>query len=450
MRCFSISWMKGGAVMTNMIALNTVYNHYLTTYSRGSASKYDAHKRSELRNIYNSIVKLNKESPLYLLKTNRNTNAFVVGIKEGATELHNTIVSLGGMSENQLLNKKVAFSTDENIVSAQYINEKNDGDWIPSYDIEVRALASPQINLGNYLPSDSMELPAGTYSFDVNIHNMNYEFQYNITEEDTNKMIQEKLARLISGAGIGIDATVETAGDLSALRLVSSATGVPIGKDTLFSVSDTHSSKMPGSVDYFGIAEVTRPSSNALLLINGVEKSVSSNHFTLEKTYELTLNGVSPVEGQSVTVSVKNDTESLGENINKLIGGYNSFLRLASHSSGRQIKKDHLLREMKGITSVYKNGLHNAGMDIGDDGSLSLNSDAYSQSLETGDAKQTVAMIRNFADSLLRKTSQISLDPMQYVDRTMVAYKNPARQGRNYATPYVTSAYSGMMFNSYC
>ncbi len=436
--------------MSNMIALNTVYNHYLTTYSRSSASKYDAHKRSELRNIYNSIIKLNKESPLYLLKTNKNTHAFAVGIKEGATELHNTIVSLGGMSEDQLLNKKVASSTDENIVSAQYINDQTNIDNIPSFEIEVRSLASPQVNLGNYLPSDSMNLPAGTYSFDVNIHNMNYEFQYNITEEDTNKTIQDKLARLISGANIGINATVETDGDLSALRLVSSATGVPIGKDALFSVSDTHSSKTPGSVDYFGIAEVTRPASNAQVIANGVEKSVSSNHFTLEKTYELKLNGVSPVEGQSVTVSVKNDMESLGENINRLIGGYNSFLRLAAHSSSRQIKKDNLLREMRGITSVYKNGLLNVGMDIGDDGSLKLNEDAYSQSLETGDAKQTISMIRNFADSLLRKTSQISLDPMQYVDRTMVAYKNPARQGRNYATPYVTSAYSGMMFNSYC
>ena len=111
--------------MTNMVALNTVYNHYLTTYSRGSASKYDTHKKSELRNVYNSIVKLNKESPLYLLKTNRNTHAFAVGIKEGATELHNVIASIGGLDENQLLNKKVAFSTDENILTAQYIGKNH-------------------------------------------------------------------------------------------------------------------------------------------------------------------------------------------------------------------------------------------------------------------------------------------------------------------------------------
>ena len=41
----------------------------------------------------------------------------------------------------------------------------------------------------------------------------------------------------------------------------------------------------------------------------------------------------------------------------------------------------------------------------------------------------------------------ISLNPMKYVNKTVVAYKNP---GHNFANPYVTSNYSGMMFNYYC
>ena len=56
--------------------------------------------------------------------------------------------------------------------------------------------------------------------------------------------------------------------------------------------------------------------------------------------------------------------------------------------------------------------------------------------------------IQNFGASLLRKTSQISLNPMEYVDKKIVAYKNPTHE--NFATPYITSEYSGMMFNSYC
>ena len=231
-----------------MLALSSVYNHYRTTYAQGAITKYDAHKKSELRDIYNSIIRLNKESPLYLPDTSKRSQAFAIGIKESARGLHNVIASLGGLSENELLNKKAAYSTNEDILTAQYVGDANREDEIPSFDVEVRSLASPQVNFGSFLPSDSMQLPTGTYSFDVNIHNTKYEFQYNITDGDTNLSIQEKLVRLIKGAGIGIDATVETDGNLSAIRLVSSNTGSPLGRPSLFTVSDTPSSMEAGSV----------------------------------------------------------------------------------------------------------------------------------------------------------------------------------------------------------
>jgi flagellar hook-associated protein 2 len=48
---------------------------------------------------------------------------------------------------------------------------------------------------------------------------------------------------------------------------------------------------------------------------------------------------------------------------------------------------------------------------------------------------------------MLRKTRQIAINPMEYVNKTIVAYKNP---GKNFADPYTTSAYSGFLFNNYC
>jgi len=431
-----------------MLALSSVYNHYLTDYARGTITKYDTHKKSELRDIYNSIVKLNKESPLFLPDTSKRSQIFAIGIKEGARELHNVIASLGGLNENELLNKKAAFSTNEDILSAQYIGETGGEEEIPSYEIEVRSLASPQVNFGSFLPSDSMQLTPGTYSFDINIHNTKYEFQYNIGENDTNLDIQEKLARLIKGSGIGVDASVETDGNLSALRLVSTNTGAPVGKPALFTISDTHSSMDSGSVGYFGIGQVTRPSTNAELIINGVEQSIPSNRFTLENTYELTLNGISPVEGQTATVSVKDDMESLQENVGRLVKEYNSFIDYAYQNSGRRIKNTDLLREMRSIATRYEDGLNHIGLSIGENGSLGSDQSAYVQSLDDGEAKQMIATMRGFADSLFRKTSQISLDPMRYVEQRIVAYKNPAKE--HFATPYITSPYTGMMFNSYC
>lgn len=52
-----------------MAAIDTAYNYYLSTYRKQSASRYDSHKKSELRNIYNTIVKINKDSPSIRLNT---------------------------------------------------------------------------------------------------------------------------------------------------------------------------------------------------------------------------------------------------------------------------------------------------------------------------------------------------------------------------------------------
>lgn len=432
----------------NTTALNTVYNNYLTSYAPKGTSSYDTHKKSELRGVYNSIVKLNKESPLYLINATSDTNEFAIGIKEGARELRNTIVSLGGASENEMLNKKTAYSSNENIATASYIGDSTDTDSVPSLEIEVKNLASPQINTGNFLPSNSMELSTGSYSFDISINDLNYEFQFNVNKEDTNKDLQDRLSRLITNSNIGLKATtLEDADGNSALRLESCATGLQYGKDVLFTITDDRTSQTAGAVDYLGIDDVSRLSSNSNFLLNGQEKSTASNNFTIEKTYEVTLNGLSSTEGETATIGLKNDTESLTENINHLVNGYNDFIRAASEHSISQSKSSNLLSEMNRISSYYKNGLDSLGLQSNLDGYMSVDTKQLENAANSDDAKQLFSSVKDFANSLFRKSNEVSLNPMQYVNKTVVAYKNP---GKNFANPYVTSAYSGMMFNSYC
>ena len=105
-------------------------------------------------------------------------------------------------------------------------------------DIEVKQLATPQENLGYFLPDLATTLAPATYSFDIAINDMNYEFQFNIGEGDTNRQITERLSRLINNADIGITADVTESDSRYALRLTSDATGVPNGKAYHFQVSD--------------------------------------------------------------------------------------------------------------------------------------------------------------------------------------------------------------------
>ena len=229
--------------------LNTVYNNYLTTYTPKSITRYDTHKKSELRSVYNSIVKLNKESPWYLPTTNKDTQHYAVDIKENARLLRNTLAGLGGLEEQDLFNQKSAYSTDENIVSATFVGTQAPEGTSPEFTMEVQALATSQENMGLFLDNTAVTLKPDTYSFDVAINDMNYEFQFSISENETNRDVQERLVRLINNSGIGIRASLmETDASRTALRLESDATGISLGKDSIFTISDNHTSKAAGTV----------------------------------------------------------------------------------------------------------------------------------------------------------------------------------------------------------
>ncbi len=433
--------------MAYSAALNTVYNYYLTTYTKGS-TKFDTHKNSELRNIYKSIVKLNREAPLSIFDSTKDTREFAVGIKENSRTLSNTIASLGGMDETQLLSKKIAYSSNEDFVSAEYVGNFPDDADIPSYSIEVKSLASPQVNVGKYLPDLPSSLPVDTYSFDLNINDMNYEFQFAVHEHETNKEIQTRLSRLINNSDIGLKADILTdENGNSALRITSVSTGIPEGKNNIFAIGDSHTSKKAGAVSYFGINYVARDASNASFLLNGEEKTASSNSFTVEKTYQITLNGVRSTEGETATIGLKTDTESLTDNVTALVDAYNTFMDNTASFLNSQPKCPRLVSEMKGVAALYRNELDAVGLKMGNDGKISIDKDALRQSALEDGAKETFSSVHNFAEALMRKTKQISLDPMQYAMSKIVAYKNP---GKNFAPSYITSAYSGMFFNSYC
>ncbi len=433
----------------NAAALNTVYNHYLTTYApKGINSQYDTHKKSELRGVYNSIVKMNKEAPLAILDTSRDTQQFAVGLKESARSLHNSIASLVTGDVESLLYKKAAYSTDENVAAAKFIGESDAiSEEGSSFTLEVKHLATSQTNKGRYLDADEkVSLPPGAYSFDIGINNLNYEFQFKINEGDTNKTLEERLSRLVNEAEIGLVAEVDENDEGGvALSLSSKATGRINDSDNIFRVSDDKTSRMNGTVGYLGIGETTTPASNAEFIINGEEKSAYSNNFSVGKIYEINLNGLSGDE--PVIIGIKHDHEYLRDNLRKLIGGYNDFLKNTTPYLEKQPYSNRVLNELSGITGEYSEELNNIGILKNQDGELTFNEGKLIEALDGEDAGEKFEAIKDFSKALIRKTDNISLNPMNYAHKTIVAYKNP---GHGYASPYVTSAYSGMMFNSYC
>ncbi len=435
--------------MADITTLNTVYNHYMTTYApEGSNSKYDAHKKSELKNVVNSIVKLNKDAPLFLIDNSPETKEFAVSLKESARQLKNTISSLSVENGDEMLSKKTVSSSNDSIVSAAYIGSPGNDGSPPGIEVTVKQLASGQINTGRGMPPDEMGLPPDTYSFDIRSRDIDYEFQFNINEGDTNKTIEEKLARLITRSNIGIHAeTVEDENGNISLSLKSDDTGVKADSAFLFEVSDDKTSKTRGAVDYFGINNVVKSPSDAEYTINGEPMNSSTNSINYGKFYELNLKNVTEGD-ETVSIGVKTDVESLTDNISHLIMGYNAFMQNASRYLDSQPHSNALVREMSGLSAGFNNELESLGVNFNDDGQITLDKNLIQQTAQEDDSLMRFDNVKKFANNILNKANSIALDPLQYTNKKIVAYKDP--NANNFASPYITSNYSGMMFSSYC
>ena len=434
----------------NLDARNQVYNHYVAEYAPKTNTPLDTHKKSDLRKIYNSIVKLNKESPLYLLDTSKEAKSYAVGLKESARAFRNAVAATSSsIGDEDVLDQKIAYSSKPEIASAKYIGDSTGGALAPTFSLSVAQLASPQTNVGHALKSDDrVSLPPDSYSFDLSINDFNYEFQFQLKEEDTNKEVQERLQRLINNADIGIEASIleDTDGN-SSLKLTSTASGKVGDRDIFFHISDENTSMTRGIVDYLGMNRLATPAQNALFEINGIERTATSNTFSVEKAYEVTLQGLSTDPGDVTQIGLKNDVDSLSENIHALADSYNQFVKDISNAPGAHAKSSQLLTELSYITRHYAPNLDALGLNFEQDGTLQVDDDKLQTAAADDNAKENFGDVKDFANAMLRKSNQISLNPMEYINKTIVAYKNP---GKNFPNPYVTSNYSGMLFNNYC
>ena len=434
--------------MANTI-MTTVYNHYMTTYSPlKSDARLDSHKKSELKNIYSNIIKLNKEAPLYLFDRSENTTNVALSLKKNTRQLQHTILDTAGTTEQDLFKNKVAYSSNTKVADVKFIGENHEfTEDTTTYELEVHKLASGQVNSGWLIAKDEKSIIPGNYSFDVSMNNMAYEFQFSVSEEDTNYSIQSKLARLFNHANIGLNASImEGPDDTFALKVTSNQTGENIVSDKpLFTIHNT-TSDGTDIVDYLGIDYIANQASNAYFSINGTPNSTTSNHFTIDKNFEITLNGVTAEQGEPTTIGIKTNVESLKDNIYNLIVGYNSFLKAADElrtitSSGK------LSYEVTNVAKLYRNELDAVGINITEKGALSIDDNLLTQTANSEEAYDLLSPIKDFSSSLFQKGEEISRHPLEYANKKIVTYKNPCK---SFTSPYAISNYSGLLFNSYC
>lgn len=429
--------------------INSVYNYYAAQYGHREYSKYDTHSKAQLKSTFGRLQKINSQTPSYKIDFSDAALKYAIDLKENARELSQIADELSDESTDSITYKRSATSSSPQVIDAEYIGDSCVQDYEP-LEVTVSQLACPQTNTGNFLQPNSKPFAAGEYSFDLQVQDLTYQFEFGVNDTDTVTDTQQKIARLINQADIGLNAQLLTDGlGNSAISITSDATGIRGISPTIFHIQSQNSSDASDSntelVSTLGLDRVTQYPANAVYSVNGTTATSVSNEVTIDNNYKLTFfdtTGKAPV-----TISMNTDTDAIADSIGELIGGYNNLISVTANDANEHFEgNEKLKKDFAGIAKSYNHLLNENGLSVTDNGTIAVDRDAIISAADNGTLGDIFSGLNAFKQAVQKKAEDISLNPMDYVNNKIIAYKNPLRPTND---PYNLSAYTGMIFDGY-
>ena len=419
-----------------MARIDAAYNYFMSVYGKDIGNRYESHKKSELRNTYNKIVKANKDSPLYKINDTEDLGQFAIDIKENANNILNAVSNLSSDGDNieSVLSKRIAYSSDSNSVDVLYVGD--DDSSADNFTVEVNSLATPQINVGNFLVPTGHDFEEGQYAFDLDTRNHSYEFQYNVNKGDTNLDIQSKIIRLINNSDVGLSADMVSNGHgQNAIRIESKTTGLAEDETYIFSISSNTNWR---EMNTLGIDQLYAQATNSSFKLNDNSHTSMSNTFTVNKSYELVLKNVTT---EPVSVGLMSDTEALAKGISQMLASYNGMIDVGLRYTGAHQNRT-LFNEISSVGRSLSDSLSTVGISSDELNHLTLDKNVLSDAINSTQREQAFSTLNTLKSAMGNAASKASINPIAYVDKSICEYKNP---GKTLAAPYAASQYSGMM-----
>ncbi len=429
--------------------LSEVYNYLAglnTTYQLRPQTKYDTHKKEELKTIYSKIKDVGLKSPLYLISPTESNRQFALNIKDSALALQSSISMMQDRdSDDALMNRQKVVVSQKEALDCDIIEGKNENLPEP-FQMDIHHLAREQENTGLDFFATGIGPKEGSYSFQITYEDKTSEFQFNLSENTRNREILGKMARAINKSNLGITASIENGEKENTIHmsLRSKDTGRISDKDYIFQLKDTSVPEgREGLVSFYNLNNMSTPPINASFTINGEYKEALANNFILNNSLHITLREAS----EAVEVGYAPDDNPIYEGVRQFVSDYNQIIQTAAdYPFG---KGNKIVHDLKLIANAYRNQLESAGINISrGDGKLTLDESLARQSIEEGDMGEIFSSKHGFISRVNYKINEIKINPLEYVDKKVVTYPNTIRVP--YPNPYITSMYSGLFFNNYC
>lgn len=420
------------------------YNYLVPTYRPKPLTKYDTHKASELRNIVNEITKLTKESPTYFVKMNDAKQTYLLGVKESAIMFQNGFEELCDNSPDSAFNNKKAYSSNIDIVGAQIIGE--DQSKLPDeFSIRVENLALSQINKGRELYMTGKGLAGGTYKFQINVGDDMYDFQYNVRSDANNREIVNGLSSFINKANIGIQTRIEKDHDNPNkiwMEIESDMTGSAAG-EPIFTLVDKDANGN-GLVSYLELDRIERSPKSSTFYMDETERHTLSNEFTMGKCLKVKLRKSSDID---VHINFYPDSDRILESLQKIADAYNFMLDSSEEFSKVASYNLKLANDIQATIRPFRSELESCGFVFNEENRMLFDTSLTLQAIHDGELQKLFTRTSPFVQTMVGKAYEIKLNPMEYVDKLMGTYPDFSKPAEGFS--YITSLYSGLIFNYY-
>lgn len=428
--------------------LLSIYNHLLQGHILMHQTRFDAHKKSELRDIYQNIRRLTAEQPLYKVTFDDEAQTFALGLKNSVLSLSSMLKELHINDGTSVFQSKTPVSNQPDIVDVSVLDGADTSFITEPLPVTVHSLCSSQKNEGRYVPADSSELPSGQYTFTIGVDKNLYSFQFNVSADSTNLDLQMKLSDFINKTSIGLKTAVVRQPELglSRLELTSVLPGTSVeSNEPAFILSDTKRPKgaAKGIIEHFNLNHIAKDPVNTHFSIDDKDYEIRGFDFLLNDA--LSLSFLQTTENP-VTISARTDSAPVLEKLSAFFDHYNSTLQFVSESNNNRSKR--FLAEFKHITGQYSEDLLKYGIFTSSNGALNMDTELATAAIANGSMENFFRSEQGFASAVLSKLSAVSLNPMEYLDKTVVTYPNI--NARKTYSPYITSIYSGLLYNNYC
>lgn len=420
-----------------------VYN-FLTPAYQPKQNRSHANGYKELNNIYNRIRSISSQSPLFKLNITGHGQTYALGIKDTALSLKYRLEDYQDEKHSAFLKKQI-HSDAPQIADVKLLSD--DTSSIPDeFFLQVLQLAASQINESIPLASKQKAGFHGTYGFSITLDDTPYHFKLQLDNSNTNKKVLDNLSDFINKASIGLYANVKPATDPGMVKLTLQSKEIGSAEeDRIFTLEGTPSKAEPSDlVSYLGLNNMVVPPKNSLFTIDGKKKESLSNTFTLYHNLLVTLKSVSE---DSVRIYFLPEEEGIYKDVKQTLDTYNHLVDFASANKNNR-RSQKLLHELATVSKKWQEELDSCGIQIGEGYHLISDESKVRSSIQDGRLRALFTQPDGFGVELAAKASAISLNPMDYLDKLIVTYPNIKNSFS--ANPYLTSIYTGMLFNFYC